>query len=125
MSVTVSIDELVAGVRCETGSRMAIAARFIGHVRVEVCGPDGLAPAGALAYRLEGPGGSFAGTTDSAGRLAHEDVVAGDYVLTFPGRADLRRIVSTSARRAGWRRTTVLVPREAMPPRPARPADEP
>ena len=107
---TVSVDDLVAGVRCETRSKMEIDAQFIGHILVEVCGPDGHAPAPDHEYRVEGPGGSFAGTTDREGRLRHEDVIAGDYLLTFPGLDELRRLVPTSARKDRWQRTIALAP---------------
>lgn len=110
MKKTVSVDELVRGVRCETRSKMEIDAQFIGHILVEVCRPDGHAAAPDLAYRIEGPGGSFAGTTDGDGRLRHEDVIAGDYLLTFPGLDELKRLVPTSARKDRWQRTLALTP---------------
>lgn len=118
---TVSVHALIQGVACRTSAKMEIEAQFIGHLLVEVCGPDGHAAAPGVAYAIEGPGGKFSGKTDSAGRLRHEDVTAGDYVLTFTDHEELPRVIATTARKDAWQRTTVSTPREQLPPKPPRP----
>jgi hypothetical protein len=113
---TVPVAELLRGVPCQTGAKMVIDAQFIGHLLVEVCGPDGHAAVRDVPYKVEGPGGSFTGTVDGEGRLRHEDIVAGDYLLTFTDHGELSRVVTTAARRDVWQRTTVMTPREKLPP---------